>query len=324
MFADPLSLTSALPPNPDAAGGHEPVLVNEVLSFVPPTAKLIVDATAGRGGHARALLEHCPQAELLAVDRDPDAVAAVTASLAPFGSRVLTKHLAFSELPHHVLAGSVDFILADLGMSSPQLNEAGRGFSFSQDGPLDMRMDPTGGGRTAADIVNRARPEELLAILREYGEEPFAPRIVKALVAARGSEPIRRTERLAKIVAGAVPAKFHRRGYHPATQVFQALRIAVNDELGELERLLACAPDLLSAGGRIAVIAFHSLEDRRVKEAFRTWENPCICPPQLPRCICGRQPIGARLTKRPVTAGDAEQARNPRSRSAKLRVFEKR
>jgi 16S rRNA (cytosine1402-N4)-methyltransferase len=280
--------------------------------------------TAGRGGHARALLEHCPQAEVLAVDRDPTAVAAVTASLAAFRPRVLVKHLAFSELPHHVLAGSVDFLLADLGMSSPQLEEAERGFSFSQDGPLDMRMDPLAGGPTAADLVNHARPEELLQILREYGEEPFAARIVKALVAERRKEPITRTGRLAKIAAGAVPAKFHRRGYHPATQVFQALRIAVNDELGELERLLACAHDLLSVGGRIAVIAFHSLEDRRVKEAFRTWESPCVCPPHLPRCVCGRQPTGIRLTKRPVTAGDEEQARNPRSRSAKLRVFEKR
>ncbi len=324
MFADPLALTSALPPIAASAGGHEPVLVNEVLSFVPATAQLIVDATAGRGGHALALLERFPQAEVLAVDRDPGAVAAVTGSLAAFGPRVLAKHLPFSELPHHVLAGSVDFLLADLGTSSPQLDEAERGFSFSQDGPLDMRMDPTAGGRTAADWVNRARPEELLSILRTFGEEPFASRIVKALVAERRKEPITRTGRLARIVAGAVPAKFHRRGYHPATQVFQALRIAVNDELGELERLLACAPDLLSVGGRMAVIAFHSLEDRRVKDAFRAWEQPCTCPPDLPRCVCGRQPIGARLTKRPVTAGEDEQARNPRSRSAKLRVFEKR
>jgi 16S rRNA (cytosine1402-N4)-methyltransferase len=235
----------------------------------------------------------------------------------------LVKQLPFSELAHNIIAESVDFLLADLGMSSPQLDEAERGFSFSQDGPLDMRMDP-GDGHTAADLVNRAKPEELIRMFREYGEEPFAPRIVKAIVAAREQDSIARTGQLARIVANAVPVKFHKRGYHPSTQVFQALRIAVNDELGELDRLLAMAQDLLAPGGRIAVIAFHSLEDRRVKEAFRTWENPCNCPPELPRCVCGKQPTGARLTKRPVTAGDAEQARNPRSRSAKLRVFEKR
>jgi 16S rRNA (cytosine1402-N4)-methyltransferase len=172
--------------------------------------------------------------------------------------------------------------------------------------------------------VNHARPDELVALFRAYGEEPFAPRIVKAIVAERQKAPFTRTGQLARVVANAVPAKFHRRGYHPATQVFQALRVAVNDELGELDRLLAAALDLLSHGGRLAVIAFHSLEDRRVKEAFRAWERPCTCPPDLPRCICSKQSLGVRVTKRPVTAGAAEQARNPRSRSAKLRVFEKR
>ncbi|HEX7927191.1 MAG TPA: 16S rRNA (cytosine(1402)-N(4))-methyltransferase RsmH [bacterium] len=315
--------TLALPPIPARAGGHEPVLLNEVLSFVPSSAKLLVDVTAGRGGHARALLDAAPQAELLALDRDPDAVTAVREAFASYGARALVKQAAFSELPHHVLAASVDFLLADLGMSSPQLNEPDRGFSFTHDGPLDMRMDPTGGS-TAADVVNHARPDALLALLREYGEEPFAPRIVKAIVAEREKAPILRTGQLAKIVANAVPTKFHRRGYHPATQVFQALRIEVNDELGELDRLLTTALDVLSPGGRIAVIAFHSLEDRRVKEAFRTWENPCTCPPELPRCICGKQPLGQRVTKRPVTASEDEARRNPRSRSAKLRVFEKR
>jgi 16S rRNA (cytosine1402-N4)-methyltransferase len=323
MFAGLSLPTSASPPPHVPSVGHEPVLLGEVLSFVPSSAKLIVDATAGRGGHARALLEHSPQAEVLAVDRDPDAVTAVREFLASFGKRILVKQLPFSELPHHVLAESVDFLLADLGMSSPQLHEAERGFSFSHDGPLDMRMDPSG-GQTAADLVNRARPDELLETLREHGEEPFAPRIVKAIVAERQKGPITRTGQLAHLVSNAVPAKFHRRGYHPATQVFQALRIAVNDELGELDRLLAAAPGLLAHGGRLAIIAFHSLEDRRVKEAFRTWENPCVCPPDLPRCVCGKAPLGQRLTKRPETASDAELARNPRSRSAKLRVFEKR
>lgn len=323
MIADAFVPASPLPPHIPVPGGHEPVLLNEVLSFVPLSPRLIVDVTAGRGGHARALLERFPAAELLALDRDPDAVAALRELLAPFNTRVLIKHLPFSALPHYVLAGSVDFLLADLGVSSPQLEEAQRGFSFTRDGPLDMRMDPAA-GPTAADLVNRLRPEELLRLLRDYGEDPFAPRIVKAIVAARQRAPISRTGELARIVAGAVPAKFHRRGHHPATQVFQALRIAVNEELDELERLLAALPDVLAPGGRATVISFHSLEDRRVKEAFRAWEHPCVCPPELPRCVCGKQPLGARVTRRAVTAGVEEQARNPRSRSARLRVFERR
>jgi 16S rRNA (cytosine1402-N4)-methyltransferase len=323
MIADAFVPASPLPPHLPAGGDHEPVLLNEVLSFAPASTRLIVDATAGRGGHANALLERFPAAELLALDRDPSAVAAVKNALAPFGARALVKQLPFSALPHYVLAGSVDYLLADLGMSSPQLEEAERGFSFTRDGPLDMRMDPAA-GPTAAELVNRLRQEELLQLLRDYGEEPFAPRIVKAIVAARQRAPITRTGELARIVADAVPIKFHRRGYHPATQVFQALRIAVNDELGELERLLAALPDLLAPGGRAAIISFHSLEDRRVKEAFRAWENPCLCPPELPRCVCGKQPLGTRITRRAVRAGQEEQARNPRSRSAKLRVFERR
>jgi 16S rRNA (cytosine1402-N4)-methyltransferase len=323
MFADSSALIPTPPPSAVMASRHLPVLLEEALSFVPENPGLLVDATAGRGGHAVALLERFGAAELFACDRDPDAVAATREALARFGGRAMVRQLTFSELPHHVLAGSVHFLLADLGVSSPQLDEPERGFSFTHDGPLDMRMDPGGAGATAADLVNTSRPEDLLALLRELGEEPFARRIVKAIVDARGDGPILRTGRLAAIVAGAVPTRFHRRGYHPATQTFQALRIRVNDELGELEALLAAAPGLLAPGGRVAVIAFHSLEDRRVKETFRTWEQPCVCPREFPRCACGRVPSGRRLTRKPVTAGTEEQARNPRSRSARLRVFEK-
>lgn len=302
---------------------HEPVLLTEVLNYVPAGVRLAVDCTLGAGGHARALLERFPAAKLFGCDRDPQAVAAARAALNPFAQRILLKHLPFSELSHHVLAGSVDFLLADLGVSSPQLDEGARGFSFTRDGPLDMRMDPTRGGRTAAEWVNGARPEELLRLFYELGEERFAPRIVRAIESARAAEPIATTGRLARIVAEAVPRRFQRPGFHPATQVFQALRMAVNDELGELERLLERIPDLLAPGGRAALIAFHSLEDRRVKEAFRAWEQPCTCPPDLPRCVCGKVSLGRRLTRKPVRAGADETRRNPRARSAKLRVFEK-
>ena len=301
---------------------HEPVLLAEVLDFVPAQARLLVDATVGGGGHAEALLRRCPAAELFGCDRDPDAVAATRARLAADTQRVLIKQIAFSELPHHLLAGSVDFLLADLGVSSHQLETGARGFSFTEDGPLDMRMDPAA-GEPAAVLVNTARPEALLELLRRYGEERFAPRIVQAIAHARAEAPIESTGQLARLVAQAVPAKFHRRGFHPATRVFQALRIAVNDELGELERLLDVALELLAPGGRLAVIGFHSLEDRLVKDRFRDWEQPCTCPPSMPACVCGKVPLGRRLTRKPLMASGDEAARNPRSRSAKLRVFER-
>jgi 16S rRNA (cytosine1402-N4)-methyltransferase len=187
-----------------------------------------------------------------------------------------------------------------------------------------MRMDPAGTGPTAAHLIDTVAPEKLADLFFRYGEERFARRIAGGIAQARAHEPITTTGRLAEIVSAAVPARFHRKGRHPATKVFQALRIAVNDELGELERLLALAPDLLRPGGRLAVISFHSLEDRLVKTAFTRWEKPCECPPQLPRCVCGKTPLGVRVTRKPVTAGETEAAHNPRSRSAKLRAFEKR
>ena len=307
----------------DAAYRHEPVLCAEVLDCAPPQPRLLVDATLGGGGHALALLERFPRAELFGCDRDPEAVAAARARLEPASGRVLIKQARFSELPHHLLAASVNYLLADLGVSSHQLDTGPRGFSFTQDGPLDMRMDPGAAGPTAATLVNTLRPPALLDVLRRFGEERFAPRIVQAIAAARAEQPIETTGRLARIVAQAVPAKFQRRGFHPATRVFQALRIAVNDELGELERLLDGALPLLAPGGRLAIIAFHSLEDRLVKDRFRDWEQPCTCPPNMPACVCGKVPLGRRVTRKPITASEAEAARNPRSRSARLRVFEK-
>jgi 16S rRNA (cytosine1402-N4)-methyltransferase len=307
---------------PSPAFRHEPVLVQEVADLAPAGARVIVDATLGGGGHAAFLLERFPGAELFGSDRDPEAVQAARARLEPFANRVLLKSLRFSQIHHHILLGTVDFLLADLGVSSHQLGSAERGFSFSSDGPLDMRMDPAQGGPTAADLVNDASDEQLRDWLKQFGEERFTPRIVQAIVRARKAAPIETTGQLARLVAGAVPARFHRKGYHPATQVFQALRIVVNSELEELEALLDHVPGLLAPKGRVAVIAFHSLEDRIVKDRFRLWEHPCVCPPHLPRCVCGRAPLGRRVTRKPVTAGAAELALNPRSRSAKLRAFE--
>ena len=302
---------------------HRPVLAEEVTQLVSADARFLVDATVGGGGHAELLLTRFPQAQLFGCDRDPDAVAAARKRLARFGERVMIKVLKFSELHHYVLLGTVDFLLLDLGASSHQLDEAARGFSFTRDGPLDMRMNPASDRPTAADLVRRAAEEELRDIIYRFGEERFAPRIARAIVRARETEPIQNTGRLAHIVAEAVPTRFHRKGHHPATKTFQALRIAVNDELDELDALLDRTDSLLAHGGRIAAIAFHSLEDRRVKEHFREWENPCACPPDFPRCVCGKRPLGRRMTRKPLSAGKPEVAENPRARSAKLRAYEK-
>ena len=302
---------------------HRPVLAEEVAQLVSAGARFLVDATVGGGGHAELLLDRFPQARLFGCDQDPEAVAAARKRLARFGERAMIKALNFSELHHYVLLGTVDFLLLDLGASSHQLDEAARGFSFTRDGPLDMRMNPESDRPPAADLVQRAGEEELRDIIYRFGEERFAPRIAKAVVRARETEPIRTTGRLARIVAEAVPKRFHRKGHHPATKTFQALRIAVNDELGALDALLDRANSLLAQGGRIAAIAFHSLEDRRVKEHFRQWENPCACPPDFPRCVCGKRPLGRRVMRKALSAGKPEIADNPRARSARLRAYEK-
>jgi len=313
-------------PQPSAAASagfaHQPVLVDAVLRHVPAQARLLVDATLGGGGHAAALLAAFPAAELFGADRDAVAVAAAEARLAPHAGRILLKHAAFTELPHHLAVGSVDFLLADLGVSSPQLDQAARGFSFTRDGPLDMRMDPQTTRRTAAELVNQLDAEALRDLLFRLGEERFAARIVKAIVAARELAPIATTGALARIVAEAVPRRFHG-PHHAATRTFQALRMAVNEELEQLQALLAAAPRLLAAGGRLAVIAFHSLEDRAVKTTMRGWAADCTCPPHTPVCVCGKVSLGHVVTRKPITATAAEVADNPRSRSAKLRVFER-
>jgi 16S rRNA (cytosine1402-N4)-methyltransferase len=297
---------------------HETVLRDEVVQLLKPApGKRLVDSTLGGGGHAEALL--AAGAEVVGVDRDPSAVAAARAHLAG-SDRFQALEGRAGEL--EALLGPlgmlpVDGVLLDLGVSSPQLDTPGRGFSFQADGPLDMRMGRT--GETAAELIARLSEAELAAVLRELGEEPFARPIARALKQDMPSTTLGAVDSVKR----AVPRKAWSSKLHVATRTFQALRIAVNDELGELDRVLASLPRLLRVGGRAAVIAFHSLEDRAVKQAFRALEGRCTCPPGLPVCACGAQGTFRLLTRRAVQASDAEIERNPRARSARLRAVEK-
>jgi 16S rRNA (cytosine1402-N4)-methyltransferase len=296
------------------------VLLDEVVQWLrPERGGLFVDATVGAGGHAEALLARGPGARLLGIDRDPDALARARGRLAAFGERVVLVQADFGDL-ESILAGhpAPAGILADLGVSSMQLDEAERGFSFRRDGPLDMRMAKS--GRSAADIVATASVGELSRIFREFGEERMAAKIARGIVAERTRGPIQTTRQLARIVA---QQKGSREKIDPATRVFQALRIEVNQELVALGRFLAAAAAKLDQGGRLAVISYHSLEDRIVKEAYRRESGVCLCPPRLPVCVCGARTALRVLTRRPLRPSEAEQRRNPRSRSARLRVAEK-
>ncbi len=285
----------------------------------PERGGLFVDATVGAGGHAESLLERGTEIRLLGIDRDPDALALAGERLARFAERFELVAGDFADLDALLsekppAAG----ILADLGVSSMQLDRGERGFSFRRDGPLDMRMGRS--GRTAADIVATASVDELSRIFRDYGEERMAAKIARGIVAERTRGPIQTTRQLARIVAG---EKGSREKIDPATRVFQALRIEVNQELVALGRFLAAAVARLKPGGRLAVISYHSLEDRIVKDAFRRDSGVCSCPPKLPTCICGARAALKLLTRRPIRPGEAELRRNPRSRSARLRVAEK-
>ena len=278
-----------------------------------------MDATVGAGGHAAALLEAAPGIRLLGIDRDPDALALASERLAGFGGRAEIVAGNFGDLDQ-VLQGfpAPDGILADLGVSSMQIDRAERGFSFRQDGPLDMRMGRE--GRTAADVVATASVDELTRIFREYGEEWMAAKIARGIVAERAVGPITSTRQLARIVAN---AKSSREKIDPATRVFQALRIEVNEELLALSRFLAAAVERLNAHGRLAILSYHSLEDRMVKEAFRRDSGVCSCPARLPTCVCGARRVLRVLTRRPVVSTEAERLSNPRSRSVRMRVAEK-
>jgi len=303
---------------------HQSVLLSEIVEYLRPARDdgTLVDATIGLGGHAEALLERYPKTRLLGIDRDPAALDASRARLERFGDRVTLaqgRHETLIDILKKQKIESVSGLLADLGVSSMQLDDASRGFSFRYDAPLDMRMGPE--SKTAADLVNTLGEQELATILREYGEEPMAWRIAKAIVAARDEGPIETTARLAEIVRS---VKWSKPGQiDPATLTFQALRIAANEELVGLDKFIDDAVEVLEPRARIAIISFHSLEDRIVKRALRRLEGECTCPPNLPVCGCGAKEVIEILTSRPVTASEEEVQRNPRSRSAKLRVGEK-
>jgi len=300
---------------------HVSVLLGETVEILSPGPGLFVDATTGAGGHAEALLDAHPELRLLAIDRDPEALALARERLARFGVRVAFHLGNFADLDAALdEAGerSANGILADLGISSMQIDEARRGFSFRRDGPLDMRMGTD--GITAADVVERASAAELTRIFREYGEERMAHRIAQRIVEERAREPITTTRRLAFLVADVVG----RRGeIDPATRVFQALRIEVNQELAALARFLKAAVERLAIEGRMAVLSYHSLEDRQVKETFRRQSVGCLCPPGLPVCVCGGNRVLKVLTRHPIRPSAKEVSVNPRSRSARLRAAEK-
>jgi len=295
------------------------LLAETVEWLAPERGGLFVDATLGAGGHAAALLERNPALRLVGIDQDPEALALARERLRRFAGRVHFVEGNFQTIGDILSELSpADGILADLGVSSMQLDTAARGFSFRRDGPLDMRMSQS--GPSAADIVSTASPEKLTRILRDYGEERMAAKIVRGIVAERSRGPITSTRQLARIVAG---AKGTRERIDPATRVFQALRIEVNQELVALSRFLAAAAQHLNARGRLAIISYHSLEDRLVKNAFRRDSGVCLCPRNLPHCVCGARRILTVLTRRPITPSEAEQRSNPRSRSARLRVAER-
>jgi 16S rRNA (cytosine1402-N4)-methyltransferase len=303
---------------------HEPVLLQQVLDHLRPPREdaIVVDATVGLGGHAEALLRVYPRLRLVAIDRDPEALDRSRARLAPFADRVTFvrgRHESLIEILKQSGLEKIGGILADLGVSSMQLDDAARGFSFRAEGPLDMRMGPD--STAVAEIVNTFDEHELAKIIREFGEEPKAKRIARAIVQARQEAPIETTTRLAGIVRSVKKSKPH--DIDPATLTFQALRIAANSELVGLDRFIDDAVGALDLHARIAVISFHSLEDRIVKLAFRRLEGECVCPAGMPVCGCGATAIVRVLTGRPLTASEEEVNRNPRSRSAKLRVAEK-
>lgn len=307
-----------------AAFLHVTVLQEEAAALLAPVpGRRVLDGTLGGGGHAEALLAR--GATVIGLDQDERALEAARARLAPFGDRFTAVHANFRDA-RAVLdglgGGLVDGALVDLGVSSPQLDEGARGFSFSHPGPLDMRMD-TSRGESLADKLSLANVSELERVIRGYAEERFSGRIAKAVVEAFREGRLTDTRALAEVVAGAIPAARRPDHIHPATRTFQALRIWVNDELGALEAWLDALPALVAVGGRAAAISFHSLEDRPVKQRFQELTRGCICPPDLPVCGCGRTAGWKLVTRKAVTASDAEIAANPRSRSAHLRCIER-
>ena len=306
--------------------GHRPVLLDECLEALAiKPGGVYLDGTLGRAGHSLAILRRLEGGRLIGIDRDQSAIDAARERLADFADRVTLVHGNFQDLGdilRDLGVRRVDGMLFDLGVSSPQLDEPERGFSYMHDAPLDMRMD-TSASLDAAQVVNTWSYEELRRILYEYGEERFAPQIARAIVRRREEGPIAATGELVELIRSAMPAAALREKQHPAKRTFQAIRIAVNGELEALPPMLEAAAEALSPGGRLAVITFHSLEDRIVKQTMRTLATGCTCPPEFPVCVCGKKPKLRLLSRRPTAAGPEELQENPRSRSAKLRWAER-
>lgn len=306
---------------------HVSVLLRETIELldIKPDG-LYLDGTLGGGGHSYEIARRLTKGgRLIGIDRDDEAIAEAGRKLSPFADRVTIvrdNYLNFRKVLNDLNLEKPDGILLDLGVSSHQFDDADRGFSYRFDGPLDMRMDRRD-GKTAMDIVNGYSEQELYCIIRDYGEDRFAKNIAKQIVRQRNEAPIKTTFELVSVIKGAIPARMREKGGHPAKQTFQAIRIELNEELSILEKSLSRMIDALSPKGRIAVITFHSLEDRIVKEVFRKAENPCTCPPDFPVCVCGNKPKGRIVTRHPVSASEEENERNPRAHSAHLRVFER-
>ena len=305
---------------------HVSVLLDECLDGlnIKPEGTY-VDGTLGGAGHSSQIVKRLTTGHHIGIDRDPVALKAAGERLAPFGDKVTLVHSNFCEIKQ-VLEDlgieGVDGILLDLGVSSPQLDDGSRGFSYMADAPLDMRMNSED-VLTAYDVVNTWSQDELKRILYDYGEERYAPRIAAAICSRRETKPIETTLELVDVIRGAMPAAALREKQHPAKRSFQAIRIAVNDELGSVEKVMRDAIPCLNKGGRLAVITFHSLEDRIVKNAMADAAKGCTCPPNFPVCVCGKKPQVKIITRKPVVSGEEELERNPRARSAKLRVCEK-
>lgn len=308
--------------NAEEALPHHPVLYQEIIhALMPQSPGKYVDATVGAGGHAWGILEaSAPNGQLLALDRDPQALAIASQRLSVYPSRVRLVHASYVQLLdelHRLGWEQVDGIVFDLGVSSMQVDQPQRGFSFAKDGNLDMRFDP-GQSIRAADLINSLPEQELADLLWQYGEERLARRIAQEICRQR---PLRTTLELAQLIERTVGGRRER--IHPATRTFQALRIAVNDELQALQAVLPQAIQALASGGRLAVISFHSLEDRIVKQFFRRESRDCLCPPQQPVCTCGHRASLKEITRRPIVPSENEMRTNPRSRSARLRIAEK-
>ena len=305
---------------------HRPVLLDQCIEALNIRHDgVYLDGTLGRAGHSREIARRLTTGRLLCVDRDQAALDAAWERLAPWQDRVTLVHSNFDQVDgilDRLSLPGVDGMLFDLGVSSPQLDDRCRGFSYMADAPLDMRMDREE-GVTAADVVNTWSQEELRRIIAQYGEERYAPQIAGAIVRRRADKPIATTLELVEIIKSAMPGKALREKQHPAKRTFQAIRIAVNDELASVERLLRRAVPRLNRGGRLAVITFHSLEDRIVKTGLAEFARGCTCPPDFPVCVCGRTPDIKLVNKKPILPTEQEIEENPRARSAKLRVAEK-